>query len=82
VNPMQFVLLQPRSRQRQMAAVNRIEGPAKESNIHELWSTPPSVQIPAPRCKLNHAPLSIWPSPPRAKGQSEMLCSRKRNELL
>jgi hypothetical protein len=31
---MEFVLLQRRPRQRHVSAMDRIEGPAKESNIH------------------------------------------------
>jgi len=34
-----------------------IECSAEESNVHEMWSAPPSVQIPGPRCKPNHVAL-------------------------
>ena len=55
INSVQFVMVQRRLRQGEMSAMNRVEGPAKESCVHGVWSVPPSVQIPALGCKLNRA---------------------------
>ena len=78
MNPMQFVLLQRRVRQRQMSAMYRIEGPAKQSYIHGIRSAPPSVQIPGLRCKSNHTGIVRLAVVRPANGHFATFCSRKK----